>query len=70
MKIWGKYRGKVELIDTCTKGEAAYLVGEYQLAYGSQWIVWAGLKRDEPRLDESTIATIEAKRKLFSTWYR
>ena len=48
MTIWGKYRGKIEAIDTCTKAECAYLVGEYRLAYGRDWVVWAGLKRDDP----------------------
>ena len=53
MKIWAKniHTGTVENIDECSKDGAAYLVREYQIAYGRQWIVWAGLKRDEPRND-------------------
>lgn len=48
MTIWGKYRGKIEAIDTCTKADCAYLVGEYRLAYGKDWVIWAGLKREDP----------------------
>ena len=50
--IWGKYQGKVERIDTASsQRDASYLVNEYQLAYGRDWTVWAGLKRDEPCLN-------------------
>ncbi len=48
--IWGKHKNKVEPIDTAeSKKDAAYLVGEYQLAYGGAWLVWSGLKKDEPK---------------------
>jgi hypothetical protein len=47
INIYGKYRGKVEKIDSATsQRDAAYLVGEYRMAYGSQWQVWAGKKTD------------------------
>jgi hypothetical protein len=48
MTIWGKYQGKIEAIDHCGKRECAYLVREYQLAYGKQRVIWAGKKTDEP----------------------
>lgn len=45
ISIWGKYRGTVEKIDSASnQQEAAYLAGEYQLAYGRDWEVWAGRK--------------------------
>ena len=48
--IWGKYRGKVEKIDSAsTPREAQYLAGEYALAYGRDWQVWAGRRDEEPR---------------------
>jgi hypothetical protein len=58
MKIWAFYKqtGKTELVDTCTKKDACYLVHEYQLAFGRDCVVWSGLKRDNPvnrRFDET-----------------
>ena len=51
MKIWGKYipTKKAEVLDTCTKKELGYMLREYRMAFGRDWIIWAGLKRDEPR---------------------
>jgi hypothetical protein len=51
MKIWGKYvpTGKVELIDTCDKKDAWKIIREYLMAFGGGWVIWAGLKRDEPK---------------------
>ena len=49
-KIWGKPQdGKAEVIDETYRGgdSAAYLVGEYCMAYRG-WKIWSGLKRDEP----------------------
>jgi hypothetical protein len=48
MTIWAKYlpTGRVERIDSCAKSEVGYMVREYQMAYGRDWQVWAGLKRD------------------------
>lgn len=50
MKIWGKclQTGKVECIDECAKKDVGYLINEYLLAFGRGWVIWAGLKRDEP----------------------
>jgi hypothetical protein len=50
MKIWAysKQTHKTELITTCIKRDVAFLVREYQLAFGSSFVVWAGLKRDNP----------------------
>jgi hypothetical protein len=59
MKIWAysKQTGKTELVDTCAKKDACYLVHEYQMAFGSGCVVWSGLKRDNPwicrRFDET-----------------
>jgi hypothetical protein len=39
--IMGKYKGRTEEIDSCEdKQEAERLVGEYQLAFGSDWHIW------------------------------
>lgn len=44
ISIWGKLKGKKpEIIDRASSlREAAYLVSEYQLAFGRDWIIWAG----------------------------
>lgn len=40
-EIVGVYRGEAEVIDTAEdRKEASYLVGEYQLAFGSDWRVY------------------------------
>ena len=45
IKIWGRYCGVVEEIDTADSWqEARYLVNEYRMAYGAEWSVWAGAK--------------------------
>lgn len=50
ISIWGKYRGKVEKIDSATSQRSAdYLAGEYRMAFGRDWTVWAGKKSDEPK---------------------
>lgn len=47
MAIWGRYQDKEpEKID---EGNAAYLVGEYRMAFGRDWTIWRGRKKDEPR---------------------
>ena len=39
--IYGRYNGQVETIDTAdTKSEAMYMVGEYRMAYGADWVIW------------------------------
>lgn len=58
--IWGKLKGhKPEKIDQCEKRSALYLVGEYQLAFGKDWIIWAGRKKDEPK--ECWLVTAERR---------
>jgi len=49
-KIWAysKQTGKTELVDTVSKSEAAFIVREYQVAFGPTFYVWSGLKRDNP----------------------
>jgi hypothetical protein len=51
IRIWAKYiRGVTEEIDTAPDEKTArYLVAEYQLAYGPDFVVWSGRKSDEPR---------------------
>ena len=49
MTIWGRYKdGKPEKIDTCSKSDAGRMLGEYRLAFGNDWKLWAGRKKDEP----------------------
>jgi len=49
MTIWGKYKNlPIEKIDTCDKKDAGYLVVEYRIAYGPDWIIWAGKKTEMP----------------------
>ena len=52
--IWGRYKGtKPENIDIADwEKSATYLVREYQLAYGKDWIIWAGRMQDEPTKEE------------------
>ena len=46
--IMGKYRGKTEQVDTATgEAEANYLVGEYRMAFGSEWVIWKELSTEE-----------------------
>jgi len=46
--IWGKYKnGKTEKIDETDNPE--YLVREYRIAFGPDWTIWAGRKKDEPQ---------------------
>ena len=46
--IWGKYNGRVEKIDDIPKSDLGYALGEYRMAFGKDWKLWTGLKRDEP----------------------
>ena len=45
--IWGKHKDRApEVIDHASSvQEAQYLAGEYSMAYGRDWSVWAG-RRD------------------------
>jgi len=50
IKIWGLYHGNVEQIDEASSWqEARYLVREYRMAFGSEWSVWAGSRRNQIR---------------------
>lgn len=45
-EIIGVYRGEKEVIDEADDRKTAdYLVGEYQLAYGSEWRIYKRRKR-------------------------
>ena len=52
MTIWGKYKDKpIEKIDSCKKKDAEYMINEYKLAFGRDWIIWAGKKSDYKPFD-------------------
>ena len=39
-EIWGRYNGEWEKIDESdNRNDADYLVGEYMMAFGSDWII-------------------------------
>ena len=39
-EIWGRYNGTWEVIDeTDNRNDADYLVQEYMMAYGSDWVI-------------------------------
>jgi hypothetical protein len=46
INIWGKYKDKeIEKIDSASSQSAAsYLVREYKMAFGGDWVIWAGKK--------------------------
>lgn len=46
ISIWGQLKGHpAEVIDRASSlKEAAYLAGEYRMAYGKDWAVWYGRK--------------------------
>jgi hypothetical protein len=57
ISIWGRHHGRTEKVDSATnQRDAAYLVGEYQMAYGREWTVWMG-RRDEgqPQRDREQV---------------
>ncbi len=46
-KIMGKHKGETEQLDTAEdRQERDYLLGEYRLAFGSAWTIWAQEDRD------------------------
>lgn len=51
MVIWGKHKptGDVEYVARGEREDMHTMLTEYSLAYGKDWILWAGLKRDEPK---------------------
>lgn len=48
IKIWGRYKSYApEVIDEAdSEKEANFMVGEYRIAFGKDYLVWAGRKRD------------------------
>lgn len=48
INIWGKYKKAApEIIDTAeSMKDAEHLVGEYRIAYGRDWLVWYGRRKD------------------------
>jgi hypothetical protein len=50
ISIWGRLKGKKpEKIDEAASPTgAAFLVGEYRLAFGMDWKIWSGRRDDEP----------------------
>jgi len=48
INIWGRYKKAApEIIDTAeSMKDAVYMVGEYRSAYGRDWIVWHGRRKD------------------------
>jgi hypothetical protein len=46
MAIWGRSDYGVEKIDD---DDSAYLLSEYQLAFGRGWKIWRGRRKDEPK---------------------
>lgn len=48
INIWGRYKkNKPEIIDTAeSMRDAEYMVGEYRVAYGTDWLVWHGRRKD------------------------
>ena len=55
IKIWGKYQGRTEEIDTAPdEQEADRLVQEYRMAFGTSWLVWKGRKRNGEETTEGS----------------
>lgn len=48
IRIWGRYKNNApEVIDEASSQlDADYLVGEYRMAYGRDYLVWAGRRKD------------------------
>lgn len=48
IKVWGRYKKLPPevLDDAVDQKDADYLVNEYRMAYGKDWIVWSGRKKD------------------------
>jgi len=52
MNIWGRYQGRPpEKIDSdLPKNDALRCLYEYRLAFGKDWILWLGRKKDDPTI--------------------
>ncbi len=57
ISIWGKLKGKKpEVIDRASSPrDAAYLVREYKMAFGRDWVIWAGRRDQMPGDDQCTV---------------
>lgn len=61
IKIWGRYRGRTEELDTApNEKEADYLVREYRMAYGAEWLVWKGRKKNDQEIAERSNVRLRA----------
>jgi len=67
ISIWGKYQGKKpEVIDRASSPrDAAYLVGEYKMAFGRDWVIWSGRLDQMPGLGGDQ-CTADARRNMTS----
>lgn len=52
IRIWGRLKDhSPEVIDQANSlRDAEYLVGEYRIAFGTSWKIWAGTRKSEPAL--------------------
>jgi hypothetical protein len=50
ISVWGRLKGKKpEKIDTASsRTEAAFLAQQYRIAFGKDWVIWAGRRNEEP----------------------
>jgi hypothetical protein len=58
INIWGRYKkNPPEIIDTAESiRDAEHLVGEYRMAYGSDWLVWHGRRKDGERTKDGDVS--------------
>jgi hypothetical protein len=50
MKIWGRHlNNKPECIDDIPKGDVRRCLREYMMAFGREWKLWIGRRKDEPQ---------------------
>ena len=58
INIWGRYKKAApEIIDTAeTLKDARYLVGEYRLAFGQDWLIWHGRRKDGEGTKDSDVS--------------
>jgi hypothetical protein len=50
MKIWGRYLNNApECIDDIPKNDAQHCLYEYKMAFGREWKLWIGRRKDEPQ---------------------
>lgn len=53
MIIWGRYLNKQpEKIDDIPKHDVQRCLHEYMMAFGKDWKLWIGRRKDEPKNDE------------------